>query len=332
MCETPVVDIHAHFFPTGMTDFSSTTGDPRWPSLVVDDCSSHRLMRGSEVFRIVKKSCFDVDERIRDLDDAGVDKQVISPVPVTFVDWAPAREAARFLADQNDRISEAAAASQGRLLPMGALALQDPSMAVAELERIRANGMVGVEIPACPAGRELDDPALDMFWEAAAGLQFPVFVHPAHQRTAIRRTGQPFENGLGMLTDTALAASALVYGGVLDRHPLLRVGLAHGCGSFAWVHPRLRYFVGFSAEGDADLDEFDEKVRRLWADSLVFDPAHFDLLCERFGADHIMLGTDHPFLPEGMEAQIGLLGEAATRSPVTPAALGRNTLSFLGLG
>lgn len=321
----PIVDIHAHFLPEGLGDFAAETGDDRWPSLCVGD--RNLIMRGDDVFRRVSSSCFDVQRRIADLDAAGVDHQVLSPVPITFVDWAPADAATRYHAAQNDLLAAAGAGSGGRLSAMGGVALQDPEAAATELGRFRGLGLVGVEIPAVSAGRELDDPALETFWRAASDLGIPVFIHPAHQHTATRRTGQPHEFGIGMLTDTALAASALVYGGVLEQFPDLRVGLAHGCGTFAWAQPRLQYFAGL---GDAPTEQLDALARRLWVDSLVFDPAHLGILAARFGPDHIMLGTDHPFLPDGMQARLAELEAGCAAAGLTDAAFGTNALAFLG--
>lgn len=318
-----VVDIHAHHFPVGLPDMAARTGDPRWPSLEVADS---RLMRGDEIFRQVRAACFDPQARLDDLDEAGVSTQVISPVPVTLVDWAAPDDAAVFLAAQNDALLQVANDSAGRLVALGAVPLQHVDLAVAEMQRVTAAGMVGIEITAMVDGRELDDPVLEPFWAAAESERVPIFIHPAHQDGAIRRSGQPIEFGLGMLTDTAIAATALVYGGVLERHPDLRIALAHGCGTFGWAHPRLRYFAGREpARGQA----LDELVRSLWVDSLVFDPALFSVLVERFGGDHIMFGTDHPFLPEGLAGQLDILDDAGARAALPDGVFGANALAFL---
>lgn len=304
------------------------TGDPRWPSLDVD---GSRLMRGDSVFRPVRAACFDRDARLADLDQAGVSQQVISPVPVTLVDWAPAAEAQTFLAAQNDGLASIAESSHGRLVALGAVPLQDTDLAIAEMQRAMGLGMVGIEITAMADGRELDDPALAPFWEAAEADRVPIFIHPAHQATAIRRSGMPIEFGLGMLTDTAIAATALVYGGVLERHPDLRIALSHGCGTFGWAHPRLRYMAALRQPSAGVGGALDEMVRSLWVDSLVFDPALFAVLQERFGDDHIMFGTDHPFLPEGFDGQLEILRAAKDRHGLPDGVFGANALDFLGL-
>ncbi|MFV0526665.1 MAG: amidohydrolase family protein [Acidimicrobiales bacterium] len=335
------IDIHAHHFPTGLADFGARTGDPRWPRLERGDGlgpGGARIMRGDDVFRRVTAACFNPAARIAELDAAGVDRQVISPVPVTLIDWAPPDQALAFLGAQNDRLAEIAAGSDGRLIALGAVPLHDPHRAVAELARIHDDlGLAGVEITAMAGGRELDDTALDPFWAAAATARVPVFIHPAHQAVTTRRSGMPYEFGIGMLTDTALAAAALVYGGVLDRHPDLRIALAHGCGAFAWTHPRLRYLAtGAAARAGHDPEAvgaaLDDLVRTLWVDCLVFDPAHVTLLVQRFGADHVLYGTDHPFLPEGFAGPRRVIDEAvAAGSGLDDRCLGANAATFLGL-
>jgi aminocarboxymuconate-semialdehyde decarboxylase len=331
---TVVVDIHAHHFPTGLPDLAATTGDHRWPSLVAGD--EPRFMRGPELFRKVRPVAYDAVARVAELDVAGVDHQVISPVPVTLVDWAPAPLAAEFLAAQNDGLAQAAATSNGRLLALGAVPLQDTDLALAEMMRCRDLGMVGIEITAMVDGRELDDPSFVPFWDLAESEGIPIFIHPTHQQTTIRRTGQPYEFGIGMHTDTALGAAALVYGGVLDRNPNLRVALSHGCGSFAFTHPRLRYMAARMSTNPDEGARLDALVRNLWVDALVFDPGVVDVLVQRFGADHVMYGTDHPFLPEGFDGPRDVLTEALEASSSTSSGLhggcmGANAMAFLGL-
>lgn len=325
-----VVDIHAHHFPVGLPDLAAQTGDSRWPSLVAGDGLGEgggRLMQGERVFRKVRSVCFDGVERVRELDEAGVDHQVLSPVPVTLVDWAPPKDAARFLAAQNDGLAQVAHESGGRLLALGAVPLQDTDLAIAEMGRLWSElGMVGVEITAFVDGRELDDPTLDPFWAAASVEQVPIFIHPAHQRTAIRRKGEPYEFGIGMLTDTAQAAAALVYGGVLDRHADLRIALSHGCGTFGWAHPRLRYLAG---RDHVDASHLDDLVRSLWVDALVFDPVLLGVLAERFGPDHVLYGTDHPFLPEGFDGPREVLEVGIAAGHLDHRCLGDNALAFL---
>ena len=185
------------------------------------------------------------------------------------------------------------------------------------------------------AGRELDDPSLRPFFAAAAALDMPLFVHPTDGAGAIRRRGQPYEFGLAMLTDTAMAATALVFGGVLAEFPTLRVCLAHGCGTFAWSYPRLARgaTMGAAPGTPLDLSRTDELVRVLWVDSLVFDAAHLPLLVERFGADHIVLGSDYPFYPPAWGDACAVLDEACARGLCTSdqaaAMRGANALQLL---
>jgi aminocarboxymuconate-semialdehyde decarboxylase len=341
------VDLHTHFFPAGLGDRMTATGDDRWPSLAVGSDGRGRIMRGATVFRPVAPTCWDPAARLEAMDAAGIDVHVLSPVPVTLTTWAEPRLAADFARQHNELLAEAAATAPTRLRWMGSVPLQDGDLAAAELERASSRlGMVGVEIGTEVAGRELDDPALRPFFEAADELGVAIFVHPTDGPGAIRRGGVPYEFGLGMLTDTALAATALVFGGVLEALPRLRVALAHGCGTFPWSYPRLRRgatlgpgragATGARTDGatgartDGDTDAL---VRRLWADSLVFDPAHLPVLFERFGADHVVLGSDFPFYPPSWGGPLDVLDEAVRTGRCTPgqstAVRSTNGLRFL---
>jgi aminocarboxymuconate-semialdehyde decarboxylase len=333
IADTMPVDIHTHFFPPGLPDFAARTGDPRWPHLVVEDDSTGRIMRGDELFRVVSRPCWDVASRLADMDETGVATQVLSPVPVTLTTWAEPEDAALFARLQNDLLAEAVSASNGRLLGLGTVPLQDVDAAITELHRIAGLGLRGVEIGTEVGGRELDDPGLRPFFEAAEGSATPLFIHPTDGGGAIRRSAPLVEFAVGMLTDTALAAAALVFGGVVEAFPDLRLGLAHGCGAFPWTYPRLRFAA---AAGGQDPKHLDELVRTLWVDSLVFDSAHLPLLFRRFGSEHVMLGSDYPFLPRTLGAPEDVVLSAVAHGTCTHddahAVLAHNARRFLDNG
>jgi aminocarboxymuconate-semialdehyde decarboxylase len=288
------------------------------------------VRRGDDVFRVVRRPFWDAEVRVADMDRHEVDVQVISPIPVAITYWADPRDALRFARAQNDEIAEMAASSGGRLVGLGTVPLQDADLAVGELRRLRDElGLAGVEIGTVVAGRELDHPSLRPFFRAAAERGVPLFLHPIDGSGALRCSSPLVDFALGMHADSALAATALVYGGVLRELPELRVCLSHGGGSFPWTHPRLALLRA------KERRQLDADVARLWADCLVFDPLHLPLLVSRYGGGHVVLGSDYPFIAPQMHDPREPLAEAVTLGLVDAAVadriLGPNALSFLGL-
>lgn len=333
-----MLDAHAHYFPADMAERDGSTGDPRWPSLVVadqDGPGTGQIMLGpSTVFRKVRSPLWDLEARLAELDANGVAMQVVSPTPILLTYWAEPRPALEFARAVNDSLAAQVAASAGRLTGLASVPLQDGALAAEELRRaVGELGLAGVEIGTRGGDRELDDPGLAPFFDAAAELDAAIFVHPLDGGgNAIRRGGQPYDFGLGMLTDTAMAATALICGGVLDTRPDLRIGLSHGCGTLAWAAPRLKMGTALSADPGRH-DTFDELVARLWVDTLVFDPEHLRLLVHRFGAEHIMVGTDYPFIPGQIEGARAFIGQALERGALTgdqaDAVLHANARAFV---
>lgn len=328
MLDNPAVDVHAHYFGADVSDLVPRL-DGAAPRLVIDNEDNGRIMCGDTTFRLVEPVLWNVSLRIAEMDRAGVSQQVISPVPVTM-EFAGTPEAGLVYARRmNDSIAAACAASGGRLLGLGCLPWSDVDLAAEELERCRQLGLFGVEIGTRIGDLDLDAPELDRFWAACDRTASAVFIHPVHGgRGAIRRTGQPYDLGLGMMTDTAIAASSLVFGGVLAKYEHVRVALAHGCGSFPWVYPRLRVAAGLTVEGDPAF--WDALVHRLYADTLVFDDEHLRLLVHRFGADRLLLGSDAPFFPDQMAKSLQSVTEAS-QAGVLPArtSLSCNAQLFL---
>lgn len=329
------VDTHAHYFGLDLADALRGVDDPRWPVLVPDGDDGGSLMLDNRPFRAVRSVLWDVDRRVGELDAAGIGCQLISPVPVMLAYWADARVGAMCARATNDSIAAAVERSRGRLAGLGTVPLPHVDLAIDELRRaVEDLGLAGVEIGTRIAGEDLDSPRLAPFFQAAESLDAALFVHPTEGGGGVvRREGQPYDFGLGMITDTALAATALVFGGVLERFPALRVALAHGCGTFPWAYPRLS--LGARIWHGADPARLDQLVQSLWVDSLVFDPEHLRLLVHRFGSDHVMLGTDYPFVAGQLDGARSFLASAQSLGAVDADDVWRihamNGLAFAGL-
>ncbi|MEU2001586.1 amidohydrolase family protein [Rhodococcus sp. NPDC019627] len=327
------IDVHAHYFPRDAPPVDVIAGFPRAPRLVVDTPAEGRLVRGSEDFRTVRRALWDVEARLADMDRAGVGVQAISPVPVALEYGAPVAPFAAYCRWMNESIARAVDAADGRLVGIGTAPVASPRDCLPELRHLsEVLGLRGVEIGTRINGMELDDPALGYFFDAVDSLGLAVLVHPVDGGGgAVRRSGFTYDFGLGMPSDTALAATALVFGGVLDNHPRLRVATVHGCGTFPWAYPRLR--LGAQLAATHDPDDLNRTVSRLYADTLVFDPAHLPTLVHRFGPNRVLLGSDHPFIPGQPEEGIADLSSVAAHLPpgTVPRILRGNALEFLGL-
>lgn len=329
----PTVDVHTHLFPRELATAFDADASSGLPSLVVHPDGSGEIMLAGKTFRRVSATTWDAERRIERMDRDGIDVQVLSPVPVTLVGAVPPHVATAWSHHQNELLAGIVADRPDRFVALGMVPLQDPEAAVAELEyAITELSLRGLEIGTETGGCELDDHRLGPFFAAAEELHVPLFIHPTDGGAAIRRRGQPYEFGLGMLTDTALAAAALVFGGVLERFPGLRIALAHGCGTFAWAYPRLVRGAGIGAE-PADGERLAEIVRSLWVDAIVFEPAHLALLARRFGTGHVMLGSDFPFYDRRWGSPVDVISGAASEGLISEASAagmyGSNALSFL---
>ncbi|WP_213015129.1 amidohydrolase family protein [Rhodococcus sp. 4CII] len=327
------IDVHAHYFPRDAPPSEVIAGFPRAPRLVIDSPETGRLVRGTDDFRTVRRALWDVPARLADMDRAGVAVQAISPVPVMLEYGAPAAPFAGYCRWVNESVARAVEDGDGRLVGIGTVPLGSPPECVAELRYLsEVLGLRGIEIGTRIDGMELDDTALEYFFDAVDGLGLAVLVHPVDGGGgAVRRSGFTYDFGLGMPSDTALAATALVFGGVLDRHRGLRIAMVHGCGTFPWAYPRLR--LGAQIAGTHTPEELDLLVSRLYADTLVFDAAHLPALVHRFGPNRVLLGSDHPFIPGQPEGGLTDLDSAAEHLPpgAVPRILRDNALEFLGL-
>ena len=256
------------------------------------------MMKGDKVFRIVDDNCYRDDIRLEEMDETGVDVQVLSTIPVLFNYWAkPADglETSRFL---NDHIAETVNKSPARFAGLGTVPLQDVDLAIREMERCKNElQMPGLEIGSNINGQNLSGKQFYPFYEAAERLGCALFVHPWDMMGEQQMQEYWLPWLVGMPAETSRAICSMIFGGVFERFPKLRVAFAHGGGSFPFTLGRIQH--GFDVR--PDLVAIDNKVNptdyigRFWVDSLVHDKKAMEFLISTIGEDKICLGSDYPF-------------------------------------
>jgi aminocarboxymuconate-semialdehyde decarboxylase len=329
------IDVHTHIVPERLPDFRKVPGGERFVRIEHETSrrGRARMIIDGSLFREIESNSWDVDTRLSECEAAGVDVQVLSTVPVMFSYWAdsgPALELAKYL---NDHIAGIVAANPARFAGLGTIPMQSPDLAIAELERcVRELGLSGVEIGSNVNGANLDSPELFPILEAAAKLNAAVLVHPWEMagRDRMERYWLPWL--VGMPAETSLAICSLIFGGVLERLPSLRIAFAHGGGAFPATIGRIAR--GFDARPDLCAVTNDvpprEYLKRIYLDSLVHDPLMLRYLVELMGPDRIALGSDYPF-PLG-EARPGELIDSCGFPEKTRARLLHGTaLEWLDL-
>lgn len=291
------IDMHAHVIVPEITR-EAGAGEAWRPHVFRDDAGAQVVEMGGKEIRSAIAEFVYIDDILATQEEAGVERVLLCPwVPLLYYDADPDDGLARARI-QNEALARAVRDHPNRLSALGALPLQEPEQAAAELRTLMEDGVLrGVEVAASVRGVFLGDDRFEPFWEAATATGALVFVHPT-TRGFDSPAFQDYYlwNTVANPLETATTAAHMVVAGVMERHPELRVLLAHGGGALLAVRGRMRHAHGFQPQASARLRESPEdSIRRFYFDTLTHDDQLLRALIDYAGPDHVLLGSDYPF-------------------------------------
>lgn len=240
-----------------------------------------------------------IEVRLKDMDRMGIDVQAVCPAPNQCIYWNEPGQGREFARMANERLAEIAATWPDRFVAMGTVPLQNAQLAVAELEYcVKKLGMRGVEILPNVNGRELTDPALGLekFFAKAQELDIVIFMHPLGYTQGERLLDHYFNNVIGNPLETTVAASHLIFDGVMERNPKLKVVLPHAGGYLAHYWARMDH--AHRARPDCHVvikKPPSSYLKKFYFDTITFDPQMLRHLIDKYGPGHVVLGTDYPY-------------------------------------
>jgi len=329
--QSATVDIHSHVGVPQAAKFVAPHLDPATIPLSRFANAETKALGAKQAADVAARS--GLDQRLADLDAMGIDMQIVAPAPDQCYYTVPLDIAVKAAQIVNDRMAAFCAKKADRLKAFGSVPMPDGEEAAKELERcVKKLGFTGVEVLTNVAGKELSDPAFAPFWNKAEELGVLVMLHPVGFTEASRLSRFYFNNVIGNPLDTTIALHYLIFDGVLERHPQLKIFAVHGGGYLGAYPGRIDHAWGARSDSHGALPQPPTTyLKRIYVDTVVFTPHQLAELVRVFGADHVMMGTDYPYDmaeydPLGHIAAVGGFEEK------TVAALaGGNAKQLLGL-
>ena len=324
------IDIHTHIMPDKMPNWVKKFGYGEFIHLEHRNCKAC-MMKGDKLFREVEENCFNVSLRKKEMDETEVSIQVLSTIPVLFNYWAKPKdglETSRFF---NDHMAESVAKDPDRFIAIGTVPMQDVDLAIKEMERcVSELKMPGLEIGSNINGINLGDEQLFPFYKRAEELGCSLFIHPWEMMGEGQMQKYWLPWLVGMPAETSRAICSMIFGGVMEKFPTLKIAFAHGGGSFPATIGRIEH--GFNVR--PDLVAIDNPINprdyigKFWIDSLVHDKQAMRFIMDVLGEDKICMGSDYPF-PLGEHHPGKLIEEMNFETSLKNKLLFENAQSWL---
>jgi aminocarboxymuconate-semialdehyde decarboxylase len=331
MCLT--IDIHTHIMPEHLPRWSQKFGYNGFIHLEHHKTGCARMMKDDVFFREVQDNCWSDEARIQEINQHNVDVQVLSTIPVLFNYWAKPDHALDTSMFLNDHIASVVQRYPKRFAGIGTVPMQSTELAILEMERcVQQLGFTGIEIGSNINDLNLNEPQFFPIYEAAEELGVSIFVHPWNMmgEKSIGRYWMPWL--VGMPAETSRAICSMIFGGVFEKFPKLKVAFAHGGGSFPMTIGRIEH--GYQVRPDLCAIDNDKNPRdyigKFYLDTLVHDPTVMKYLIDMFGADRIAVGSDYPF-PLGEDHAGEMIKKMSLDHKIKEQILERTALEWLGV-
>ncbi len=291
------IDIHAHVIGEETMRLMQQEAPKVAPRITPIDGESAVFEVAGTPYRPFPRGGFDLERRFKDMAAAEVDMQAVSVCPQTFLYDQDASLTDALARIQNEQIAKLAKQHPDRFMGLATLAMQAPERAAEELRRaVRTLGLAGAMIGSNVAGRNLDDPALEPVWAAAAEVDAFMLIHPVKVAGADRLRAYYLTNLIGNPLDTTIAAACLAFAGVLERYPSLKICLSHGGGFTPYQAGRFAHGWHVRGEPKASLAVSPEaSLRRFYYDTILHAAPQLEFLIGWAGPSHVLLGSDYPF-------------------------------------
>ena len=328
-----LIDTHAHLVPRKFPPLPPDV-DPRgWPSMEPLEDGRARMMIDGQQFRVIERAYFDPDARLKWMDQHGIALQVVSPLPELLGHWLAVDTACELAIFTNHTIAELVKTNSGRFAGLGMLPLQDVDRSVNMVASLAEMGLRGIEVGSNVGGRSIADPVYDRVFAELARHDLAVFVHGSRPAGSERFLGPPIMNNvIGIPQDCAAAIASFIATDVLARHPKLRLGFAHGGGTFAAVLDRMDFvWREFPALRNTSKVSPREYVGKFYFDTITYGASYLRYLIENFGIDTLICGTDGPAIGAQSELDMLVNDVCGGSAEAAEKIRWRNAARFLGL-
>jgi aminocarboxymuconate-semialdehyde decarboxylase len=328
-----VIDSHAHLVPQHFPDLPPGVPAHEWPVMEPLADGAARMLIDGKPFRVFEAAYWDVPGRIAYMDQEGIDFQILSPLPELLGYWFDARTAAAVAAHVHETIAAAIATAPERLAGLGMLPLQDVALSVEMVPSLAALGLRGVLVASNINGVSIADARFDPVFAALQDLNLAVFVHGYRPAGVERLIGSPLLPAvIGVPQDTSLAIASFMMTDIFSRFPKLRLGFAHGGGTFAAVLGRMDHvWHGFEEMRGVLKTAPRDYVKKFFFDTVTFGPEYLSYLIEMFGPETLMSGSDGP-TPIGQRGLQKFVMQATSGDyAVGQKILSENAVRFFGL-